>query len=63
MCIRDSANTVLAREIIKELIPFLGVNNRTCGCERALEHAIVTDRKVIPPRIKKTLTLLIGKYM
>lgn len=57
------ANTALAKAIIRELIPLLGVNHRSCGCERALEHAIVTDRKLIPLRARKALDLIIGRYM
>ena len=36
---------------------------RTCKCGSALEHAIITDRKKIPPRAKKKLWLLVGKYL
>jgi 5'-methylthioadenosine phosphorylase len=36
---------------------------RTCKCVRALAHAILTDRKKIPARTKKNLTLLVGKYL
>jgi 5'-methylthioadenosine phosphorylase len=36
---------------------------RTCKCGSALAHAIITDRKKIPPRTRKTLALLVGKYL
>jgi 5'-methylthioadenosine phosphorylase len=36
---------------------------RTCKCASALAHAILTDRKKIPPRAKRKLTLLVGKYL
>jgi 5'-methylthioadenosine phosphorylase len=35
---------------------------RTCKCGRALEHALITDRKVVPDDTRKKLDLLIGKY-
>ncbi len=36
---------------------------RTCKCASALAHAIITDRKKIPPRARKKLALLVGKYL
>lgn len=34
-----------------------------CRCREALKYAIVTDRKVIPEKIKKDLGVIIGKYV
>jgi 5'-methylthioadenosine phosphorylase len=34
-----------------------------CGCGRALEYALLTDRRKIPPAAKKRLSLIIGKYL
>jgi 5'-methylthioadenosine phosphorylase len=36
---------------------------RTCGCGAALKYAILTDRAVIPQRVKERLGLLLGKYL
>lgn len=36
---------------------------KTCKCGAALAHAILTDRKKIPPKTKKKLALLVGKYL
>lgn len=36
---------------------------RECACGHALENAIITDPKVIPPEVKKGLSLIIGKYI
>ena len=36
---------------------------RTCPCQNALKYAIVTDKKVIPQKIKKDLEIIIGKYI
>jgi 5'-methylthioadenosine phosphorylase len=36
---------------------------RSCKCESALAHAILTDRKKIPVAAKKKLKLIIGKYL
>ncbi|MDO8662065.1 MAG: S-methyl-5'-thioadenosine phosphorylase [Candidatus Omnitrophota bacterium] len=34
-----------------------------CRCSEALKYAIVTDRKVIPAKVKKELSIIIGKYI
>lgn len=36
---------------------------RECACGHALENAIITDPQVIPPEVKKGLSLIIGKYI
>jgi 5'-methylthioadenosine phosphorylase len=36
---------------------------RGCKCGSALANAIITDRTKIPPRTRKKLQLLIGKYL
>ena len=36
---------------------------RTCLCQEALKYAIVTDRKMIPAKVKKDLKIIIGKYV
>lgn len=45
-------------KIIKELKP-----QRECSCGQALKFAIVTDKKLIPAKIKKDLSIIIGKYV
>ena len=34
-----------------------------CGCDRALENAIITSRDLIPPATRKRLGLLVDKYL
>ena len=58
-----AANSALAKEIVKDLIPTLGVKDRACGCGCAMQHAVVTERAMIPARAKKDLKLIIGKYL
>jgi 5'-methylthioadenosine phosphorylase len=53
----DNAQAVL-RAAIREM-PV----ERTCGCGRALEHAILTDRKLIPAAAKKRLAAIVGNYI
>lgn len=36
---------------------------RTCSCKDALKNAIITDRKIIPAKVKKDLKIIIGKYV
>jgi 5'-methylthioadenosine phosphorylase len=38
-------------------------SERTCACRDALKYAIITDRKLIPAKIKKDLDIIIGKYI
>jgi 5'-methylthioadenosine phosphorylase len=56
---RNTANvqTVL-HEAVRE-VP----DDRGCKCARALAHAIVTDRAMIPAATKKRLAPIIGKYI
>jgi 5'-methylthioadenosine phosphorylase len=35
---------------------------RTCRCGQALQHAIVTDRAMIPPAARRRLAAIAGKY-
>jgi 5'-methylthioadenosine phosphorylase len=55
-------NVATAKNIIKQVIPHLH-GDRECICATALQHALVTDHKVIPEKVKKDLHLLIGKYI
>jgi len=53
----ENAKRIICK-VIKELKP-----ERGCSCGRALEFAIVTDKKLIPPKVKKDLKIIIGKYI
>jgi 5'-methylthioadenosine phosphorylase len=55
-------NVEHARQIIRAAVRELPAE-RACKCGSALAHAILTDRKKIPPRAKKRLALLVGKYL
>jgi 5'-methylthioadenosine phosphorylase len=35
---------------------------RGCKCGRALEHALITDKKLVPETIREKLDLIVGKY-
>lgn len=53
----DNAKKLLS-EVIKNVKP-----QRKCGCGDALKYAIITDKKLIPAKVKKDLGIIIGKYM
>lgn len=36
---------------------------RSCACKDALKFAIITDKKLIPAKVRKDLDLIIGKYI
>ncbi|MFA5155882.1 MAG: S-methyl-5'-thioadenosine phosphorylase [Candidatus Omnitrophota bacterium] len=50
-----------AKKIIREFVKNMP-QERSCGCGFALKDAIVTDRKLIPAKVKKDLKIFIGKY-
>ena len=58
--LKDNVET--AQRVIATTVSTLD-GSRTCGCATALEHAIVTDRALIPESVKRDLDLLIGKYV
>lgn len=55
-------NVETAKNILKEAVPLIGPE-RDCECANALAVAIQTDRDHIPGRIKRELSLLLGKYL
>jgi len=53
----DNAKKIIC-QVIKELNP-----QHNCSCGEALKFAIVTDRKLIPLKVKQDLNIIIGKYV
>jgi 5'-methylthioadenosine phosphorylase len=51
-----------AKRILIDVIKDINLE-RNCECKEALKYAIVTDRKIVPARIKKDLGIIIGKYL
>ncbi len=56
------ANVDVSKQAIVNLIPTLPAE-RHCECEHALRDALITDRAVIPDRVKRDLAPIIGKYV
>jgi len=55
-------NAENAQRIIRRAVQQMP-KERACKCGSALSHAIITDRKKMPPRTRKKLALLVGKYI
>jgi len=64
----DQILTVLAKnaenasKVVRETIATMP-QTRSCKCDSALAHAILTDRKLIPAATKKKLNLILEKYL
>ena len=57
-----SRNTQVAQQAINNLVQNLE-SERHCGCEHALENAILTQPEHIPPETRQKLDLLVRKYL
>ena len=56
-------NAATACRIIRQAIPKLADRERACGCATALQYALLTDPRAIPPKAKDDLAPIIGKYV
>jgi 5'-methylthioadenosine phosphorylase len=57
-----SKNVENAKNIISIAIKNLKPE-RSCACRDALKYAIITDKNLIPAKVKKDLDIIIGKYI
>jgi 5'-methylthioadenosine phosphorylase len=55
-------NSTNAQNVLREAVKNVPAD-RPCKCGESLKHAILTDRNVIPPKIKKNLSAILGKYL
>jgi len=55
-------NVDAAKKLIQDVVPKLK-GDKKCACREALKYAIVTDKKLIPERVKEKLGVIIGKYV
>jgi len=55
-------NVAMAKEIIRHAVAEIAAE-RTCPCATALQHAVITDRSVIPEAARQRLAVIIGKYL
>jgi len=56
-------NIALAQEALVRVVARLSERTPTCECYRALESAIITDRRKVSPEVAKRLGLIVGKYL
>ena len=56
------SNVTLARRTIVAAVGVLTAQ-RTCDCASALKNAIITDRRMIPRKLRQDLKPIIGKYL
>jgi len=57
-----AANVDLAKRVVAALAGRLPART-ACGCARALENAIITDRATIPADVKRDLAPIAGRYL
>jgi len=57
-----SRNIENAKKVVSELVKIIPLE-RSCACAEALKFAIITDKKLIPDKVKKDLKIIIGKYL
>jgi len=57
-----SENATAARKTMRAAVPRVDPG-RSCGCRRALQYAILTDRKAISEAAKKRLVPIAGRYL
>ncbi len=63
MVIRNlQKNTENAKRLLSAVIRAVP-EKRACACRDALKYAIITDRTLIPAKVKKDLDIIIGKYV
>ena len=55
-------NVAMAKNIIRESVGIIR-SERDCPCASAMQHAVITDRKMIPEKARADLDILIGKYL
>src|SRR5882757_1593781 len=55
-------NAENAQKVLRTAVRELPVS-RSCKCGSALQHALVTDLKIVPKATKKRLAAIIGKYI
>ncbi len=55
-------NAENAQRVLREAVRAIP-DSRSCTCGAALQHALITDMKLVPTATKKRLAAIIGKYI
>jgi 5'-methylthioadenosine phosphorylase len=55
-------NATNAMNVLREAVKTMPAE-RKCKCSSALQHALITDLKIVPAKTKKNLSAILGKYL
>ena len=58
-----ASNAALAQNGIRGLVAKLAVSERDCECGSTLAMALITQRDLVPERVKRDLAPIVGKYL
>ena len=58
-----AANAALTKQAVGHLVGAIADVERTCECQHALATALITQRDLIPEKLKRELAPIIGKYL
>ena len=58
-----AANAVLAQDALRVLVAKLAAAERGCECGSMLEMALITQRDLIPEKVKRDLAPIVGQYL
>jgi len=58
-----AANAVLTKQAVGHLVGAMADIDRTCECQQALATALITQRDLVPEKLKRELAPIIGNYL
>jgi len=58
-----TANAALTKQAVGHLVGAMANVERTCECQKALATALITQRDLVPERLKHELAPILGKYL
>ena len=58
-----NANAALTKQAVGHLVGAVASVERTCECQNALAAALITQRDLVPEKLKRELAPIIGKYL
>jgi 5'-methylthioadenosine phosphorylase len=56
-------NVLMAQAVVRNVVARLASLPRTCICKDALQHALITERSLIPAATRRKLQPIIGRYL
>jgi len=58
-----NANAALTKSAVEHLVGMIAGVERTCECKDALATALITQRDLVPAKVKRDLAPIVGKYL